>query len=182
MRRSYKYRIYPTKTQLRILEMTLEGCRYIYNETLALRKEAWEKDEESISYYDCYIYLKIWKEYKEELYDINAQVLNNVQMRVDLAFKSFFRRCKLCEKPGYPRFKGKGRYNSFTYPKNKGLAFFIKDYKLHLAKIGDIKIIQHRQLKGNIKTLTIKKMSTGKWFAYFVCEMEDFNIKNNALI
>lgn len=97
-------------------------------------------------------------------------MLQNVQVRVDLALKAFFRRVKSGEKPGYPRFKGKGRYDSITY---KQLGFGIKDGKLHLAKIGDIKIKLHRPIEGTIKTCTIRRMPTGKWFACFSVEIED---------
>lgn len=169
MRKTFQYRLYPTKSQLRALESTLEGCRWVYNETLGIRKDSWEKDKENISLFACSDYLKIWKSRKEDLYDIHSQVLQDAQLRVDLAFKSFFRRCKSGEKPGYPRFKGKGRYDSFTFP---GSGFKLISNKLRLSKIGDIKIILHRSIQGSIKTLNISRTSTGKWFANFSCEIE----------
>ena len=169
VRKSFQFRIYPTKSQLRKMESTLEGCRYVFNQTLALRKDAWEKDKENITLYECNSQLTIWKDFKEDLYDIHSQVLQNAQQRVDLAFKAFFRRCKAGENPGYPRFKGKGRYDSFTFPQS---GFKLKGSKLTLSKIGDIKIINHREIEGKIKTLTIRKTSTGKWFACFSCEIE----------
>lgn len=169
VRKSFQFRLYPTKSQLRKMESTLEGCRYVFNQTLALRKDAWEKDKENITLYECSSHLTIWKDFKEELYDIHSQVLQNAQQRVDLAFKAFFRRCKAGENPGYPRFKGKGRYDSFTFPQ---AGFKLKGNKLSLSKIGDIKVINHREIEGKIKTLTIRKTSTGKWFACFSCEVE----------
>lgn len=169
VRKSFQFRLYPTKSQLRKLESTLEGCRYVFNQTLALRKDAWEKDKENITLYECNSQLTMWKYFKEDLYDIHSQVLQNTQQRVDLAFKAFFRRCKAGENPGYPRFKGKGRYDSFTFPQ---AGFKLKGNKLSLSKIGDIKIINHREIEGKIKTLTIRRTSTGKWFACFSCEIE----------
>jgi len=62
-------------------------------------------------------------------------------MRVDLAFKAFFRRVKAGENPGYPGFKGKGRYDSFTYPQS---GFKLEGDRLHLSKIGDVKVLLHR--------------------------------------
>jgi putative transposase len=170
MRKSYRYRIYPTKSQRSKLDQNLELCRQVYNDTLALRKNAWERENKSISLYETNSILVTWKSERQELQQVYSQVLQNVQVRVDLAFKAFFRRAKTGENPGYPRFKGKGRYDSLTY---KQLGFGIKDGKLHLAKIGDIKIKLHRPIEGTIKTCTIRRMPTGKWFACFSVEMED---------
>ena len=87
-----------------------------------------------------------------------------------MAFKAFFRRVKAGEEPGYPRFKGKGRYDSITY---HSIRFWNQIDKLHLSKIGDIKIKLHRPIEGKIKTCTVRKMPTGKWFACFSVEIED---------
>jgi len=181
MYKTFQYRLYPTKSQLRKLEETLESCRWVYNETLALRKNNWEEDGEETSLYDTSYHLTSWKEHNEFLYNVYANVLQNVQQRVDLAFKAFFRRVKSGEEPGYPRFKNKNRYDSFTFPKNVG--FKIKSTicfskksglkrVLSVSKIGDLKIKLHRRLEGQIKTLTIRKTSTGKWFASFSCELD----------
>jgi len=170
MRKSYRYRIYPTKSQRSVLDQNLELCRQVYNDTLALRKDAYETDGKSISLYETNSILVTWKSDRPELKQVYSQVLQNVQVRVDLAFKAFFRRVKNGEDPGYPRFKGYGRYDSLTY---KQLGFGIKDGKLHLSKIGDIKIKLHRPIEGKIKTCTIRRMPTGKWFACFSVEIED---------
>jgi putative transposase len=119
MRRAYRYRLYPTKSQVTLLEQTLELCRWVYNDTLALRKNAWEQEQRSISLYETNKILTQWKQDRPELKQVYAQTLQNVQVRVDLALKAFFRRVKSGEAPGYPRFKGKGRYDSFTYPRQK---------------------------------------------------------------
>ena len=170
MRKSYRYRIYPTKAQWSILNQNLELCRQVYNDTLGLRKAAWEKGDKSISLYETNSILVTWKAKRPELRQVYSQVLQNVQVRVDLALKAFFRRVKAGEEPGYPRFKGKGRYDSITY---KQFGVEIKDGKLHLAKIGDIKIKIHRPIEGDIKTCTLRRSTTGKWFACFSVEIED---------
>jgi putative transposase len=103
-------------------------------------------------------------EYKE----VHSLTLQNVVLRVELAFKAFFRRVKSGETPGYPRFKGRGRYDSITYPQS---GFGVDSGKLHLSKIGDIKIKLHRPIEGKIKTCTIRRMPTGKWFACFSVDM-----------
>jgi len=170
MRKSFKYRIYPTKSQRSRMERTLDLCRWVYNQTLAYRKNAWEQDNKSVSKFDTYNKLPAWKVEKPELAEVHSQVLQNVQERVDLAFKAFFRRVKLGEKPGYPRFKGRGWYDSFTFPQS---GFKLVSGKLRLSKIGDIKIKLHRPIEGKIKRLTIRRTSTGKWFACFSVEIDD---------
>ena len=98
------------------MKRTLNLCRWVYNETLALRKNAWENEQKPISKYETHNILTTWNEEKTELKEVYPQVLQNVQERVDLDLNVFFRRVKAGEKPGYPRFRGKDRYGSFTYP------------------------------------------------------------------
>ncbi|MDR9816208.1 MAG: transposase [Candidatus Methanoculleus thermohydrogenotrophicum] len=150
MRKAYRYRLYPSKSQVTLLEQTLEICRWVYNDTLALRKTAWEQEQHSISLYETNKILTQWKKERPDLNRVHSQVLQNVQVRVDLAFKSYFRRVKAGKKPGYPRFKGKGRYDSFTYPQS---GFKLDGDRLHLSKIGDVKIILHRPIEGTIQDL-----------------------------
>jgi putative transposase len=170
MLKAFKYRIYPTKAQQSKMEKTLELCRWTYNETLAYRKNSFEQEGKSISKYETHNLLPVWKKNKPELKEVFSQTLQNVQERVDLAFKAFFRRVKSGETPGYPRFKGKGWYDSFTYPQ---LGFKLLSGKLRLSKIGDIKIKLHRPIEGKIKRLTVRRSSTGKWFACFSVEIDD---------
>ena len=152
-----------------LLEQTLEICRWVYNDTLALRKNAWEQEQRSISLYETNKILTEWKKERPDLNQVYSQVLQNVQMRVDLAFKAFFRRVKAGENPGYPGFKGKGRYDSITY---KQSGFKLEGDHLHLSKIGDVKILLHRPIEGTIKTLTIRRSTTGKWYACFSVEYD----------
>ncbi|MCK9306798.1 MAG: transposase [Methanoculleus sp.] len=169
MLKAYRYRLYPTKSQITRLEQTLEICRWVYNDTLALRKTAWEQEQRSFSLYETNKILTQWKKERPELKQVHSQVLQNVQMRVDLAFKAFFRRLKSEEKSGYPRFKGKGRYDSFTYPQS---GFDLNEDRLNLSKIGDVKVVLHRPIKGTVRALTIRRSATGKWHACFSVEYD----------
>lgn len=99
-----------------------------------------------------------------------SQVLQDVLRRVDKAFKAFFRRFKAGEEPGYPRFKGRGWYKSFTYPQ---VGYSLEGSKLKLSKIGSIRIFKHREIEGKIKTCTIKKDHLGHWYATIVSEIAD---------
>jgi len=169
MLKAYRYRLYPTKSQVTLLEQTLEICRWIYNDTLALRKNAWEQEQLSISLYETNKILTQWKRERPELKLVHSQVLQNAQMRVDLAFKAFFRRVKSGETPGYPRFKGKDRYDSFAFPQS---GFDLNEDRLHLSKIGVVKVVLHRPIEGTIKTLTIRRSTTGRWYACFSVEYD----------
>jgi len=169
MTRTFKYRIYPTAKQTRALQSSLDACRWVYNKTLEIKKKAWEDLKVSISFYDTNRFLTIWKKENDFLSKSNNQCLQDAQGRVDLAFKAFFRRCKSGDNPGYPRFKSFDRYDSFTY--SHGGFTFIGN-KLCLSKIGVVKTKLHRKLTGKVKRLTVRKESTGKWFACFVCEVD----------
>jgi putative transposase len=169
--KTFKFRIYPTKHQTSFLEFTLEECRYLYNKLLEQRKYAWEIQGVSLNLKIQQKLLPSLKRFHQNFKIINAAVLQNVNSRVDFAFKSFFKRVKSGGKPGYPRFKGKGNYDSITFPQvPKGCQ--IKNEKLVVDKIGHIKIKQHRKLEGKPKTATIKRSHTGKWYVTFICEVE----------
>src|SRR5208283_3561931 len=109
------------------------------------RKDTWDYDQKGLSYFDTHKYLTLWKKEYPYLKMVYAQVLQDAQLRVDLAFKAFFRRCKSGENPGYPRFKSFGRYDSITYPQ---AGFWIKEKSIKLSKIGEIKTIYHRPTEG----------------------------------
>ena len=169
MRKTFKYRLYPSKLQVTKMNNILEQTRWVYNETLALRKNAWETEKKSISLYESQKNLTEWKAQKPELSAVQAQVLQNAQLRVDLAFKAFWRRCKSGENPGFPRFKGKGWYDSITYPQS---GFRLHSDGVYLSKIDRVPVVLHRPIHGTIKTCTVKRTPTGKWFVYFSCETE----------
>ncbi len=169
MRKAFKYRLYPNKEQERSLFWTLARCRELYNAALAERKEAYRMTGKSIRYYEQKRDLPEIKNVLREAYqNIHSQVLQDVLLRLERAFQAFFRRVKAGEKPGYPRFQGRNRYNSFTYPQG---GYRLKDGRVTLSKIGSIKIKLHRAIEGTIKTCSIKYES-GQWYAVFSCECE----------
>jgi putative transposase len=115
--------------------------------------------------------LHLWKGEKPALKQVHSMVLQDVTMRVDLAFKAFFRRVKSGEESGYPRFKGYDRYDSMTFPQY-GNGVRLEGNTLILSKLGNVKVKLHRELCGTPKTVCIRRSSTGKWFACFSCECE----------
>jgi putative transposase len=168
VRRAYKYRLYPTKKQEQKLFWTLTRCRELYNAALAERKEAYRMAGKSVSYKQQQNDLPEIKQLREEYQDIHSQVLQDVLKRLDKAFDGFFRRVKAGEEPGYPRFQGRNRYNSFTYPQS-GYSL-THDNRVCLSKIGSLKVKLHRPIEGKIKTCTIK-YEAGQWYVIFSCEV-----------
>jgi putative transposase len=165
---AYKFRLYPTRKQQERLQWTLDRARELYNAALQERRDAYRMAGKSITYYDQANQLPEIKEIREEYNDIHSQVLQDVLRRVKKAFDNFFRRCKNGEEPGYPRFQGKNRYDSFTYPQ---VGFSLThDNRITLSKIGSIKVKLHREIKGTIRTCTIKRESDA-WYVVFACEV-----------
>ncbi len=170
MRKIYKFRLYPTKPQIRQMERSLEVCRHVYNRTLAERKQVYEETGKTLSKYTLNNLLPQWKAENPEYNEVFSQTLQEVQEHVDLAFKHFFRRVKNGEKPGYPRFKGKGWYDSFTYPQ---MGFKLKNNHIYLSKIGDVYVKLHRQIEGNVKRVTVRRTSCTKWHVSLTVEAEN---------
>jgi putative transposase len=179
MRKTFQYRIYPTKKQVKILEQVLEECRWLYNQTLAYRKTAWEQEHRHVSWYESKARIPVLKRERSSLTMVHSQVLQNVTEQVELALQAFFRRVKAGEEaPGFPRFKGQGRYDSFTFPQS---GFSIThDDRVCLSKIGALKMVYHRPLRGKVKTCTIHRSSTGKWYVSFSVECEPLRLPERA--
>jgi putative transposase len=167
--KAFRYRLYPAKAQQTKIDAVLESLRWVYNETLAVRKNSWEQEHESISLFKTNKLLTGWKKERLELNSVFSQVLQDAQVRVDLAFKAFFRRVKSGEKGvGYPRFKGRGRYDSLTYTQ---FGFKLGKDKLALAKIGAVRVNMHRPVQGKIRRITVRRTSTGKMFVSIIAEV-----------
>lgn len=169
--KAFKYRLYPTKAQTETLQWTLDRCRELYNAALQERKEAWKYAGKSINKYEQMRDLTVIRnEIRLEYQCIGSHVLQDVLKRLDKAYQSFFRRVKNGEKPGFPRFQGRNRYDSFCFPDQAG--WKLKGNRLHLTNIGTIKIKLHRPVQGTIKTCTMKREGE-HWYVTFACEVEE---------
>jgi putative transposase len=169
MRKTYRFRLFPTPAQQRKMAQTLRECRGLYNHLLAERRDTYEQTGKSPSQYTQQTTYPVLKEANPALREVHSQVLQNVAVRIDLAFKAFFRRVKSGGEPGYPRFRGASRYDSFTYPQS---GFRVERNRVFLSKIGHVKAVIHRPLEGTVKTATVRKTATGKWFVCLSCEIE----------
>src|SRR5205085_12355193 len=156
MRKMFQYRIFPNKKQVRKLNETLEECRWLYNHLLERRKTAYEQDGLSLTCFQQQYTFPALKQERPSLGKVHSQVLQNVGVRIDLAFKAFFRRVKAGEAPGYPRFRGRDRYDSFCYPQAPSGCKLNGD-RLTLSGIGTVAIVLHRPLEGTPKTCCVRR-------------------------
>jgi len=179
LRKAFKYRLRPTKKQARRLRAMLDECRWLYNQMLEYRKLAYEELDVSLTKYDELMLLPgIKLERSSLLNEVHSQVLQDVIIRLDKAFEGFFRRVKAGEKPGYPRFRGIHRYDSFTYPQS---GFSLEGQNiLKLSKIGHIKIKLHRPIEGEIKTCTLICDVNGNWCVSLSCEVSAKPLKKTT--
>ena len=166
--KTYKYRLYPTKKQARIIVNQLEICRQVYNKTLETKINAYKEEKKNLTLFNLNKLLKSWKEEEATFKEPYSQCLYKIQEQVDFAFSRFF-----AKQNKFPRFKGKGRLRSLKYTQsgfkiNGGLKKG-KGY-IEFSKIGTIKCKFHRILLGKIKSLTIVKNLTGK---VYVCITTD---------
>jgi putative transposase len=173
MRKAFKYRIYLTNGQRRILEQQLEECRWVYNQTIELWRDSYTNGVKC-GLYDTQAFLPIWKVDRPSMKLVHSQVLQNVQVRVNLAFQAFFRRVKEGLPPdevGYPRFKSFKRYDSITYPQY-GNGVGLRGNDLVANRIGRVRVVWHRPMEGTPKTVTFSRSRTRKWYVSFSCETE----------
>jgi len=163
LRKTFKYRLYPNKEQSAALEHQLSEARSLYNAALQERRDAWRMQRVSRNYYDQANQLKEIRG-AGNLGLANFSACQDVLRRVDKTFRAFFRRIKAGEKAGYPRFKPRDRFDSFTFPA-WGDGCHLTEYgRLKVQGVGIIKLKMHRPIAGEIKTLTLKR-DAGKWYA-----------------
>lgn len=169
--KAFLYRLYPSKSQARTLAATVETCRRFYNDCLAERKEAWEEWEGSISKFTQMRRVKEVKASNPYAKDVHSHTLQVVVSDLDKTFQAFFRRLKAGEnKPGYPRFKGRNRFDSFGL-KEYGKGWKVDGRRLKLWAIGRVAVRWHRPLEGIPKTVRIIHKPDG-WYAAITCTTE----------
>jgi putative transposase len=165
VRKTFKYKLTPTPEQERAMAFVTRRCCELYNAALEERRDAWQKCGVSGTEAQQSAQLPEIKVARPEYRDIHSQVLQDVLTRLDRAFQAFFRRVKNGEKPGYPRFQGSNRYNSFAF-KQFGNGTTLDNGFLALSKIGRIDVRWSRPLKGRPKAVTISRDADG-WYVCF---------------
>ena len=170
MLKAYKYRIYPNKTQEELLAKTFGCCRFVYNRTLAYRKEKYEKEKKSMSRTDCNNYCN--RELKAEygwLRGVDKFALTNAIYNMDSAYQKFFK-----EHAGYPKFKSKhGSRKSYTTNFTNGnIRVDFESGKIKLPKLKQVRAKLHRKFTGQIKSATVSQVPSGKYFVSVLVETE----------
>ena len=169
MRKTFKYRVYPTRKQVEALGGQLtQACR-LYNAALQERRDAWRMARKSLNYYDQANQLKEIRA-AGNLALANYSACQDVLRRVDKAFKAFFARLKQGARPGYPRFKPQSRFDSYTFPSYGDGCKLKPDGKLYIQVVGGLRVKLHRPISGQIKTVTLKQ-EAGRWYACFSVEV-----------
>jgi putative transposase len=170
MRKAFKYRLWTNANQERELGIMLETHRRLYNACLSMRIASWECDRFSINYAFqswCFKGARLVNPYYARLNYSSAQA---TMRRLDKAYQAFFRRVKTGEeKPGFPRFKGKGRFESIEFPAY-GDGIRLNGNKLRIQNVGVVKVKLHRPFEGIIKTATVK-LEGDKWFLILSCDL-----------
>lgn len=171
MLKAYKYRIYPSKEQEIQLAKTFGCCRFVYNQTLAYRKDAYEKEKNSISKTDCNNYCnRELKKVYEWLKGVDKFALTNAIYHMDSAYKKFFK-----EHAGYPKFKSKhDRYKSYTTNFTNGnITVDFDRGRIKLPKLKKIKAKIHRNFAGQIKSAIISQLPSGKYYVAILVGTEN---------
>ena len=170
MLKAYKYRIYPNNEQKIQIAKTFGCCRFVYNQTLAYRKEVYEKEKKSVSKTDCnnYCNRQLKKEY-EWLKEVDKFALTNAIYNMDAAYQKFFK-----EHAGYPKFKSKhDNHKSYTTNFTNGnIAVDFEDNRVKLPKLKNVKAKLHRNFSGQIKSATISQVPSGKYYVSILVETE----------
>lgn len=170
MRKAFKFKAYPNKAQRLAMSGLLETHRRLYNRSLGQRKDVYVSEARTVSYGEQSAQLKTERQLNPYLALANFSSCQRTLKRLDRAFQAFFRRVKSGDKPGYPRFRGFGRFDSIEFTYGDG-AKLTTDGRIRLQSVGNVKLKMHRAIEGTIKTVTFRKQADG-WFVVFVCEVE----------
>ena len=165
MFRAYKYRLYPNQEQEMLFGKHFGCCRWVFNWGLAQKTQAWQNHKKRLGRYDLDKQLpKLKKQPETEwLSEVNSQALQQSPVHLELAFDEFFK-----EKKGYPRFKSKHGPQSFSCPQNVAVSW--DRSTISFPKMGPVRSRLSRTFAGQIKSVTVSRTTTGKYFASVLVE------------
>jgi putative transposase len=169
VRKAFKYRLYPTRTQDAAMSAMLETHRRLYNNALSERKQTWEQAQRGVTYAEQSGQLKATRKTNPFLATTNFSSCQATLRRLDKAFQAFFRRVKAGETPGYPRFKGRHRFDTVEFP-SYGDGCRFDGCRVYFQHVGRVKVKLHRPIEGQIKTIAFKREADG-WYVVFSCDL-----------
>lgn len=166
MIRTFTYPLRPTRDQIAKLEGYLNVCRNLYNAALQERREAWRIAHKGISYNEQSRQLTELRHMDADLAAVPIEIERSPIRRVDRAFSAFFRRCKLGQIPGYPRFRSQRNYKSFSFS-----FVSLNGNQLRIPNLGLVRFHKYRPIEGTPKEVNIRLNSDGKWRASISCDI-----------
>lgn len=164
------FRLRPTARQHIALAACVEAHRELYNAALQERREGWSHSKTRIRYGDQSAQLTEIRSVRPDqaLWSFSSQ--QATLRRLNKSFDGFFRRVKAGRTPGYPRFKGKARFDSVAWPKDGDGARWLPDQRrVYLQGVGQVKVHLHRQIEGRVKTIQVKRLGR-RWMLVLSCD------------
>ena len=180
MLKAYKYRIYPNKQQEEQIRKTFGCCRFVYNQTLAYRKDKYEQEKQSINKTSCNNYCnQVLKKNYEWLKEVDKFALTNSIYNMDSAYQKFFK-----EHTGCPKFKSKknSKRNYITNFTNGNIEVSFDNNKIKLPKLKWVKAKVHREFNGKIKSATISQKPSGKYYVSILIETEHIPMESTRCV
>lgn len=166
MLKAYKFRLYPNKEQQEYFAKTFGCVRFIYNRMLSDKINYYNETKQNLNNTPA--------QYKKEfewLKEVDSLALANAQMNLQNAYNNFFKRPDV----GFPKFKSK-RNNQYSYTtNNQGGNIYVSEKYIKLPKIGLVKVKKHREFEGLIKSVTISKVPSGKYYVSVLVEQEEID-------
>ena len=164
MHKAFKFRLVPTDDQKILLSKHFGCSRFVYNHFLKEKQQHYLDNKTTLNFNNCCISLTTLKKQEEFkwLNEVNSQATQSALKHLENAYQSFFRK-----KSGFPRFKSRKNNNSFHVPQHVSL----KEHNVaQIPKFKEgLKFIRHRELKGEIKSATISRNPSGKYYISFLC-------------
>ena len=183
MLKSYKYKIYPNKTQKEIINKTLGSVRFVFNHYLALKINHYKEENKSLSLYECDKDLTNLKKELIWLKEVDKFALQQTLKDLDQSYKNFFRRVKQGGAVGFPKFKSKKNnkqsYRTQYTKTSAGGNIRIEGNKIMLPKLKWVKFKNSRQFNGQIKNVTVSKTKTNKYFISVLVDIENIQLPKN---
>jgi putative transposase len=170
MRRAYQFRLRPTARQHLALAACVEIHRELYNAALQERRDAWAHSQTTVRYGDQSAQLREIRRMRPDVAVWSFSSQQATLRRLNRTFTAFFRRLKGSKKPGYPRFKGKGRFDTVEWPKDgDGARWHSDTHRVYLQGIGQVKVTAHREVRGQVKTIQIRRQGR-RWLLILSCD------------
>ena len=168
MRKAFKYSATLNKECKANSINIINKCRWLYNTALTQRITVYNSAKIGLNFYDQCLELPYLKKELPDFKTVPSQTLQDVLNRLNKSFLGFFNRLKLgTDKAGFPRYRGKDRYHSFTL---KQAGWSLEHSNLYVKNVGRFKLKLHRPIQGDIKTVTITQSKTNKWYVVFSCD------------